>query len=144
MKKIIGIALVAVFVIACAFAPAEKKDDVGIRFDQITYKEALVKAKETGKYIFIDCYTSWCGPCKKMAATSFKDANVGELFNTQFINLKMEMEKDAEGPELARLFKVKAYPTLLIVNGEGQVVKEILGMQSAEGLISFAQSANVK
>lgn len=144
MKKWIGIAMVAVFGLACAFTPASKDEEVGIKFEQITYKEALAKAKKENKFIFIDCYTSWCGPCKRMAATSFKDAKVGEVYNSQFINLKMEMEKDAEGPELARLYKVKAYPTLLIVNGDGKVVKEVLGMQTVDGLLSFAESATMK
>ena len=36
-------------------------------FQDISFSEALKKAKEENKMVFVDCYTSWCGPCKYMA-----------------------------------------------------------------------------
>lgn len=111
----------------------------GISFRHMTFKEAKALAKKENKLIFIDCYASWCGPCKRMAATSFKDEEVGKIYNKNFINLKIDMEKDAEGPELARLFKIRAYPTLVFVNGEGKVVKQQVGAMNADGLIALAK-----
>ena len=42
---------------------------VGVKFEDLTFKEALAKAKAENKLVFMDCYTSWCGPCKKMLNT---------------------------------------------------------------------------
>ena len=50
------------------------------------------------------------------------------------------MEKDKDGPETALMYKIKAYPTLLIIDGKGNLVKQAIGMQSADGLIALAKS----
>ncbi|PWL24759.1 MAG: thioredoxin [Fluviicola sp. XM-24bin1] len=112
----------------------------GITFKKKSFEEAKKEAKKSGKLIFIDAYTDWCGPCKRMAATSFKDPKVGEMFNKNFINLKIEMEKDKDGPELARKYRVVAYPTLLIIDGNGKLVKQSVGMKSSDQLIALAKS----
>lgn len=111
-------------------------EDEGINFRNISFEEALKLAKEQKKIIFIDAYTEWCGPCKKMAATTFKDPVVGKYFNDRFINLKVEMEKSADGPELARRYRVRAYPTLLFIDEEGKLVHSILGLHSSDELMA--------
>jgi thiol-disulfide isomerase/thioredoxin len=113
----------------------------GIEFKKMSFAKAMKEAQKTGKLIFIDAYTDWCGPCKRMAATSFKDKSVGELYNKNFINLKIEMEKSEDGPEIARKYGVRAYPTLIIVDGSGRMVKQTIGMKSKDQLIAFAKSA---
>jgi len=110
--------------------------DEGINFQNISFEEALKLAKEQRKIIFIDAYTEWCGPCKKMAATTFKDPVVGKYFNDRFINLKIEMEKSADGPEIARKYRVRAYPTLLFIDEEGKLVHSILGLHSSDELMA--------
>ncbi|WP_430809676.1 MULTISPECIES: thioredoxin family protein [unclassified Carboxylicivirga] len=97
----------------------------GINFEHITFEEALVKAKKENKLIFIDFYTVWCAPCKMLAKTVFPDSKVGELFNKEFINLKLDAEK--EGREIAKNYKVDAYPTLLFVNGDGDMLYRKVG-----------------
>jgi thioredoxin-related protein len=75
-----------------------------------------------------------------MAATSFMEEEVGEIFNDRFVNIKIEMEKDADGPEVARLYKVRAYPTLLVINSDGKLIKQSVGFMTADQLIAFANS----
>ena len=112
----------------------------GIRFRHMSFQEAKAEAIKSNKIIFIDAYTSWCGPCKKMAATSFLDSNVSEIYNSKFINLKLDMEKDSDGIEIAKIYKVQAYPTLLYIDGDGKLMKSIVGFQTADRLISVASS----
>lgn len=89
----------------------------------------------------MDCYTSWCGPCKRLAAVVFPDSAVGAYFNEHFINSKFDMEK-GEGPEIASRYGIRAYPTLLWLNGEGEVVHKIVGGLDAAGLIQNGKKAN--
>lgn len=140
MKMRIGILFVALFSLLL-MTSASSLVTTGIEFDDMTLEKAKVLSKKTGKLIFIDCYTDWCGPCKRMAATSFKDETVGKLYNDNFIKLKVEMEKNPDGRALAQRYKVRAYPTLLIIDGDGNLVKQIVGMQSKDGLLMFAKSA---
>jgi thiol-disulfide isomerase/thioredoxin len=119
-----------------------QKEGEGIKFKSLTLEKAKAEALENDQLIFIDAHTSWCGPCKKMAATSFKNTEVGELFNEKFINLKIDCELDADGPEIARMYKVKAYPTLLIIDGTGKLIKQVVGFQTEDRLIALANSVD--
>jgi thioredoxin 1 len=135
MKKIIG--FTSVLFICFAFNFSSKNQNSGIKFEHISFAKALEIAKAKDKIIFIDAYTSWCGPCKRMAATSFKEENVAKLYNSRFINLKIDMESSPDGPEIARMYKVKAYPTLLFIKPNGKLAKSVVGFQTGEKLISI-------
>jgi len=139
MKRIVGILSLG-FMLVILMTSVSSKPAGGIDFQKIDLTEAKAQAIKTGKYVFIDCYTDWCGPCKRMAATSFMEDRVADVYNKQFINIKIEMEKDKDGPETALMYKIKAYPTLLIIDGKGNLVKQAIGMQSADGLIALAKS----
>ena len=102
----------------------EKND--GIIFEHLTLKEALAKAKESGKQVFVDCFTEWCGPCKMLARDVFPRPEVGKVFNARFVNLKMDMEK-GEGLEVAKRYGITAYPTLLVINPDGTVAGKVVG-----------------
>lgn len=113
-----------------------KDENKGITFQTISFQDALKLAKKENKLIFIDAYTVWCGPCRYMSSTTFKDEAVGEYFNKRFINVKIEMEKDADGPEVARRYGVRAYPTMLFINGDGKLVGSIIGYHKAEEFLA--------
>ncbi len=100
--------------------------DHSVRFENGTFQEALDKAKQSGKLLFVDCYTSWCGPCKMLAKEVFTNREVAAYFNEHFISFKIDCEK-GEGPELQKRFGVSGYPTLLFINGDGEVVNKIVG-----------------
>lgn len=98
----------------------------GIIFFEGSFNEAKDLAKKENKIIFIDCYTSWCGPCKWMAKNVFPDNNVGLFYNSNFVNFKLDMEKGV-GKEVKKTYGISAYPTLLYINGEGEVEHRSLG-----------------
>ena len=107
----------------------EKND--GIIFEHLTLKEALAKAKESGKQVFVDCFTEWCGPCRMLARDVFPRPEVGKVFNARFVNLKMDMEK-GEGLEVAKRYGITAYPTLLVINPDGTVAGKVVGALQME------------
>ena len=139
-------AIIALGFVSMAFVyksdKKEKQEGSGIKFQHISLAEAKKLAAENDQFIFIDAYTSWCGPCKKMAATSFQSEKVGEVFNEKFINLKIDCEKDADGPEVARMYKVRAYPTLIVIDSEGKLIKQTIGFQTEDQLIAFAEKVD--
>lgn len=148
MKMKIAIAAVAISAIGLvAFTTKEKTVEPtssnvvvgGIKFNKITYDKALKQAKSSKKLIFIDVYTSWCGPCKQMAKTTFQSEKVGNYFNEKFINMKLDAELEADGTKVATDFKVTAYPTMLFINGDGKLIKRVVGYQTEEKLLSIAE-----
>ncbi|WP_081643209.1 thioredoxin fold domain-containing protein [Sphingobacterium paucimobilis] len=108
-----------------------------INFQQLSYQEALSKAKSEGKLVFIDCFTDWCGPCKWLDENTFRDPGIVKYFDANFINLKIDMEK-GEGIALFKKFGVTSFPTMLFINGEGTILHKVAGALPAEKLMKEA------
>jgi len=117
----------------------EKKESTGILFFKGSWQEALDQAKLEKKIIFLDAYAAWCGPCKWMARTTFMDESVGSYFNEHFINVKMDMEKDPEGPRLSKKYKLTAYPTLYFLKPNEEVVSQTMGAYKVRPLLKYAK-----
>ncbi len=134
MKKI-------ALVLICSLALTFLAEAQGIQFVEDKWENVLNLAKEQDKLIFVDAYTTWCGPCKWMSANVFPEESVGAFFNAEFINVKMDMEK-GEGLEVAKTYSVRAYPTFLFINGEGELVHKGIGSQPAEKFIELGTAAS--
>lgn len=126
MKKLMLIMLLAA--LTCA-ATAQTN------FRDLSYAEALQTAKTENKMLFMDFYTSWCGPCKMMAKEVFPQEKVGNFLNDRFVCIKIDAEK-GEGVELARRYKVDAYPTFIGVNVNEKEMLRIVGYEYPDAFIS--------
>lgn len=119
MKRIILVILIAIATI-CVNAQ-------GIVFEKGTFNEALKKAEKENKLVFIDFYTVWCGPCKRLDKEVFTQKDIGDFYNTHFINLKVDAEK-GEGIKLKKKYGIKSYPTLIFVNSKGELIHKKIGI----------------
>jgi thioredoxin-related protein len=125
----------------------------GINFEKgSSWKSILAKASAENKYIFIDCYTTWCGPCKRMSENIFPMEEVGSFFNKNFINVKFQIDttsKDAEEIKaqyadaafVSTTYKVASYPTYLFINSNGEPVHLAVGASDANTFIAKATNA---
>lgn len=133
MKKLfLGLALLLVSVTVTA---------QGINFQQLTLEQAIEKSKAENKYIFLDIYTDWCAPCKMMDQDVFTLKEVGDYFNAKFISVKFNAEKGDEGPVVAKKFGVKAYPTFIILDNEGNLVHMFAGGTLGVGFINKVEES---
>jgi thiol-disulfide isomerase/thioredoxin len=96
-----------------------------VNFFKGSLKEAQKLAKVEKKFIFIDVFTTWCGPCKLMAREAFNDEETTELMNTFLINLQVDAE--AGGRLIAQKYNVRAYPTTLVIDSTGAIIAENRG-----------------
>ncbi|WP_065218940.1 MULTISPECIES: thioredoxin family protein [Butyricimonas] len=103
-------------------------------FQELSLEKAREKAKAENKPVFLDCYTSWCGPCRMMANEVFTQEAAGDYFNKNFVCVKTDMEK-GEGPVIGKQYGVDAYPTFLIINPDGKLMHKIVGAMSLKELI---------
>jgi len=137
MKKSVSILFLLLWVVSAS----ESLTAQGIEFNHDKkFQEVLDMAKAQGRLVFMDCYTSWCGPCKRLAATVFPDSAVGAFFNATFVNAKFDMEKD-DGITISNKYGIRAYPTLLWLDGDGNVKHKIVGGLDAPGLIENGKKA---
>ena len=111
----------------------------GIDFFHGTWQEALEKAAAEEKIIFVDAYAVWCGPCKRMAKNVFTNPKVGEFYNANFVNLKLDMER-GEGLNFRAKYPVSAFPTLFYINAQGEVLRKVKGAQTIENFIKLGES----
>jgi thioredoxin-related protein len=136
MKRFMIITIGILFFLQGAFS-----QEHGIRFVEKPFAELQAMAKKENKLIFLDAYTSWCGPCKWMAANMFTQDTIGTYFNQAFICTHFDMEK-GEGTTLAKRFQVRAYPTLLFIDSAGNVVHKRVGAaQKVEDYLAMGRIA---
>lgn len=119
LRNILLIAITVVSYASQAYAD-------GIVFHDITLPEAQAKAQEEGKLVFVDCYTPWCGPCKRMARDIFPMDSCGQFMNPRFVSVMKDLAADENVP-IAEKYGVKIYPTFLILNPDGSLYHRLEG-----------------
>ena len=107
---------------AARLGAAEEK--TAVPFRAIAFEAACAAAKTEGKLVFVDFYTTWCEPCKRLDQDTWTDAGVGKLVSDQAVPLKIDAEKEKD---LATRYKINLYPTLLVVKADGTEVDRIEG-----------------
>jgi thioredoxin 1 len=142
MRTLIFTGIIAILVFGIYSFKKLKFEEVstnkGIEFFDGNFHQALLKSQELNKPIFLDVYATWCGPCKQLKKTTFKDEKVGKYFNENFINIAIDGET-AEGQELIRKYSIRSYPSLLILDSKGIVKTRTTGFQEPHILINFGK-----
>ncbi len=142
-NKITGL-FVVLTMATCAFAcnaqtkTTHTKNPHNIVFIEDSWDEALRQAALQNKYIFVDAYASWCGPCKMLKKYTFSNQKVADFFNANFVNVSIDMEK-GDGPNLATAWRLQAYPTLIIFDAKGRPILGEAGYMGVNDLLDFAK-----
>ncbi|MBN8877755.1 MAG: DUF255 domain-containing protein [Sphingobacteriales bacterium] len=128
-----------------------QKQQSGIQFQELVSSKILFeKARAEGKYVFVDCFTTWCIPCKKMDKEIYTNDSVAAFFNNQFINIKVQMDSVGEKPstandqfaaDLNEAYKILSYPTYLFFSPQGKIVKKESGYQNVSAFLSLGREA---
>jgi thiol-disulfide isomerase/thioredoxin len=125
----------------------------GMKFEhELDWKGIQAKAKAENKFIFVDCFTTWCGPCKFMSDNVFPQEEVGAFYNKNYINLKIQLDTTdhdseevkrwfADAQAIATKYEVRAYPTYLIFDPSGEIVHRFVGSSDAKRFIENGQSS---
>ncbi|TKG92482.1 thioredoxin family protein [Puteibacter caeruleilacunae] len=135
IMKLLKFLFLALMVIQLVIVKADGQNRE-IHFEKTNWSKIKKKAAKEDKLIFMDCYTSWCGPCKMMSRDVFTLDTVADFFNEKFVNCKFDMES-GEGIELKKQLPIGAYPTFFLLDSEGNVVHIVVGAHSGNDFISF-------
>jgi thioredoxin-related protein len=144
------ITFTSLFFLLCVLSRAQ---NTGMQFyHNESWKNILEKAKASNKFIFVDCYATWCGPCKKMSVDVFPQKEVGDFYNAHYVSVKAQMDSSAKDNEdiraryndnhmLLTKYGVLAYPTYLVFNPEGELVQKFVGYLPAKEFIINGEDA---
>ena len=135
-------------------APAQdKKETKGLIFENaLSWTEVKAKAKLENKPIFIDAWTTWCGPCVYMNKKVFPEQQVGSFFNTNFINVKLQLDSTTEDSDyvkswyadaqnLMQEWDIQYFPTFIFLNPQGELVHRAVGGSDTKTVIALGKDA---
>ena len=140
-----------IFSLLLSFAVAAQEK--GVHFEHaLSWTDVKAKAKAENKYIFMDCFTTWCGPCKYMSTVIFPQDEAGAYFNDKFVNIEVQLDttsKDnehvkswyADAHAIMTQYAINAFPTYLIFAPDGRVLHRIVGANTAKMFIGMVQQA---
>lgn len=114
-----------------------------VSFYEGDFNSAKSKAGEEGKLFFVDFYANWCAPCKWMAESTFKDKEVIDLLDENYVAMKVDID-DLDGYALKQKYQVKILPTIMIFNSKGELVERIEETLSARKMATVLKHHNKK
>jgi thioredoxin-related protein len=130
----------------------------------MSFEEAQEAQKTTPKKIFVDAYAIWCGPCKMLDKNTFSNKDVAEYVNKNYYAVKFDAQgnktikfkgKTYKNPnfipntsgrnsnhELSAVFKISAFPTLLFLDENANLIAPIPGYKTPSQLELFLKFFN--
>ena len=129
MKKIFSTLIAVLFLFAFQNTRAD------VEFANGSFSEIVEKAKLENKIIMIDFVTDWCKWCVETDRKVYTNAEVYAFANANQINWKIDAEK-GEGPDLAKKYGVKGYPTIVFTQPDGAEIDRIYGYLPAEQFLT--------
>ena len=136
------IALLALTMNRCAVAKPAKKQAPKVNW-QPSYWAAQKAARRSGKPLFVDFYTDWCGPCKYLDATTYRNAKF-VAYSRGWVMVKINPERSALGRQLAQKYRVQGFPTMIFTDGSGAKHGEAFGTYPAYALLPRMKRAAKK
>ncbi|MAB47705.1 MAG: thioredoxin family protein [Flavobacteriaceae bacterium] len=148
MKKIKLLIAFVAFGTLVSFQNASETSEKEINW--MTLEEAIKLQEKEPKKIIMDVYTNWCGPCKMLDKYTFHNEDVVDYVNEHFYAVKFNGEgndsvtykdKTYTNPrydatkanrrnsahELTRFLNVRAYPTMVFFDENGDYIAPISG-----------------
>ena len=89
-----------------------------------TYEQGVSMAKNQGKKIFLYFHADWCKYCVKMGITTFKDSQVIDLLNKQFISIQVDSEKQEE---IAYRYGIRGLPNSWFLKKDATRINSLPG-----------------
>ncbi|MFT4664172.1 MAG: thioredoxin-related protein [Polaribacter sp.] len=132
----------------------------GQNIEWLSITEVQERVKKEPRKILVDVYTAWCGPCKMMMRSTFKDPGLIKYLDDNYYAVKFNGEsgetisfngKEFKNPnynaaipstrrnsqhEFTRSLGLRGYPTLFIFDPNLKKITESVGMKSAPQLMN--------
>jgi thioredoxin 1 len=102
-------------------------------FTELGFDEALARSRAEGRWLLVDATAQWCGPCKLMDRTTWKDPEVAAWVEAHGLAIKVDVDEEAE---TAQALGIQAMPTVIVFRG-GEEQDRAVGMKKASDLLAW-------
>jgi thioredoxin 1 len=109
-----------------------------------SYHVALERAGKENKLVMVDIYADWCPPCKLLDRDTFGNKDVQAKLSNGFIAVKIDIEKNKEGLELAKQFGGEMIPHILFLDSGGKRISESIGYLPPKEFLKELEDASEK
>jgi thioredoxin-related protein len=153
MKQLLCLIVISILIGSQVNGNFNQKISNGIEWiDHLSWDQIKAKAKAENKYIFLDVYTTWCGPCKRMDKEVYVNDSISDYINAHFVSVKVQMDKTKndndivkrwydEARQINKKYKVTSFPTYLFFSPNGILVHKETGYKSVNSFLSEVQKA---
>lgn len=97
-------------------------DETGLEI--LSLEQALKVAKGSNKLVLADMSAIWCPSCRKLDKQVFSDKGVQTQMSQDFVYARIEYDS-AEGESFMQHYQVSGFPTLLVLNPEGEKLVQL-------------------
>ena len=94
------------------------------------------KSAEEDLRLFVDISASWCGYCKKMKKNVYTLPSVISAMNSKFVSVSLDGEV-GDGKTLYSKYNLEGFPTQLILDSKGNVIRRNVGYLDETRLLAF-------
>jgi thiol:disulfide interchange protein len=106
----------------------------GVAFTNLSFDEALGKARSGKTLLMVDVYTDWCGWCKKLDRDVLADERIGSA-TKGLVAIRLDAEK--EGEKVAERFRIEGFPTVLFLDPSGEIVSRVNGYVTRDRMLEL-------
>jgi thioredoxin:protein disulfide reductase len=101
------------------------------------YEGALAKAKADKKLVVVDVWAEWCAACKELDEKTWPDPGVSGWIAQNAVAVRVDTDKVRK--DLAQPLKILGYPTVLVLDGDGKILRRVEGFQKPEDMLAFLE-----
>lgn len=102
------------------------------------YSASRQEASKAGRPLLYNFSTAWCGYCRKLDATTFRDPRVAKLLRDDFVPVKLDGERETR---LVQELRIEVYPTLILSDAAGRILGRYTGYLDAEQMMQILEQA---
>ncbi|MEZ5331415.1 MAG: thioredoxin family protein [Thermoanaerobaculia bacterium] len=112
MPRRVSRSLFALLVLAATAAAGSSEGP--FLFGADGWQEAMRRADESGKAVFVYFYTDWCPYCRQFDAELVAAPEVEAYLREDVVAVRINPEAGGAEAELARRYSVRGYPALFV------------------------------
>jgi thioredoxin:protein disulfide reductase len=114
---------------------AEKTEAWKQQWIEQDYEGALARAKADKKLLVVDVWADWCAACKELDEKTWPDPGVSAWIAQNAVAVRVDTFKIRK--DLVHPLQVLGYPTVLVMDGDGKVLRRREGFQKPEAMQAF-------